>query len=76
MFAVHGDCDHLVVPTGLRGPDDLDAVLICRQHLPHLRQLRPIEAERLASYLRVQFVSHNLPHSRAVAQAETPQPSW
>lgn len=40
---------------GLRGPDDLDAVLVCRRHLPHLRSLRPYEAERLARYLRVSF---------------------
>ena len=55
LFACHGDCDPGVVPVGLRNPDDLDSVLVCRRHLPHLRSLRPAEAERLASYLRVAF---------------------
>jgi len=58
MFACHDDCQPIVAAVGLRHPDDLDAVLVCARHLPHLRQLRPIEAERLAAYLHVQFVSH------------------
>ncbi len=59
LFSCLADCDPLVCPVGLRGPDDVDAVLVCHRHLPHLRQLRPYEAERLASYLHVAFVSHN-----------------
>ncbi len=55
LFAVHGDCDSAVAVVGLRHDDDLDAVLVCRRHLPHLRSLRPYEAERLARYLRVSF---------------------
>ncbi len=55
LFACHGDCDPGVVPVGLRNPDDLDSVLVCRRHLPHLRSLRPFEAARLARYLRVAF---------------------
>ncbi len=55
LFAVHDDCEPVLAAVGLRGPDDLDAVLCCCRHLRHLRRLRPIEAERLARYLRVAF---------------------
>ncbi len=57
LFACHGDCEPVVAPVGLRGSDDIDAVLICRRHLPNLRRLRPFEAERLARYLSVSFSS-------------------
>jgi len=66
LFSCLADCDPLVVPVGLRGHDDIDAVLICARHLPHLRQLRPYEAERLASYLHVAFVSHQQSRVSAV----------
>lgn len=57
LFAVHGDCDPAIAVVGLRHDGDLDAVLACRRHLPHLRRLRPYEAERLARYLHVSFAS-------------------
>lgn len=57
MFAVHGDCDPIVGPVGLRHRDDVDAVLVCARHLPDLRRLRPYEAERLCRYLRVAFAN-------------------
>jgi hypothetical protein len=61
MFACHGDCDPTVGIVGLREPDDLDAVLVCRRHLPDLRRLRPYEAARLARYLHVAFAQRPKP---------------
>ena len=55
LFAARGDCHPEIASVGLRGADDIDAVLACRRHLPHLRRLRPYEAERLARYLHVSF---------------------
>ena len=51
----HGDCEPVVAAVGLRSRDDVDAILVCPRHLPHLRRLRPFEAERLAQYLYVTF---------------------
>jgi hypothetical protein len=62
LFAVLlDDCDPLVGPVGLRDRDDVDAVLVCSKHLPHLRRLRPIEAARLGRYLRIAFFAPGEP---------------
>lgn len=54
MFDVDGHCGP-VASVGLEGPDDVNAILICRRHLQQLRSLRPREARTLSRYLLAVF---------------------
>jgi hypothetical protein len=71
MFAHFGDCSDAIAPFGLRGPDDVDSVLICSRHLRDLRRLRPYERERLARYLRLRFDRNLTPLKKASAVSDT-----